>query len=115
MRLAIAVLLVLLACPAWAQERPPLPKAWAAATIAADLADLGTTLYGVRHGGTELNPVLGQSPGRIAAVKLGILGAKLIFFKWAHPRNPKATKAAMSINIAVGFGAATWNVAQINK
>jgi hypothetical protein len=115
MRTVLTVLLVLLACPAWAQERPPLPKAWAAATIAADLADLGTTLYGVNHGATELNPVLGQSPGRIAAIKLGILAGKLAFFKWAHPRNPKATKAAMSINVAVGFGAAAWNVCQINK
>lgn len=115
MRPILAVLLVLVcAVSAGAQERP-LPGKWIAATIAADLADLGTTVYGVRHGMTELNPALGQSVGRITAVKLGLLAGKLAFFKWAYPRNQKAARLGLQINLAVGFGAATWNIAQFTR
>jgi hypothetical protein len=70
-------------------------------TVGGTLADLFTTLSVVSNGsGSELNPVLGQSAGRIIAMKSALLVPQLLaerhLVKHGHP------KAAMWLGIALG-------------
>ena len=57
------------------------------AAMACQSLDLGTTLVGLSRGGREANPVLGQSPTRIVAIKVGVnVGALLLHRRIDGPR-----------------------------
>src|SRR5262249_41996091 len=70
-------------------------------TVGGALADLFTTLSVINNNsGRELNPILGQSPGRIIAMKSLLLVPQLVaehhLTKHGHP------KAAMWLGVALG-------------
>lgn len=70
-------------------------------TVGGTLADLFTTLSVINtNAGREANPILGQSPGRIIAVKSALLVPQLIaehhLATHGHP------KAAMWLGVALG-------------
>jgi hypothetical protein len=70
-------------------------------TVGGTLADLFTTLAVINsNSGREVNPILGQSPGRIIAVKSMLLVPQLLaehhLAKHGHP------KAAMWLGVALG-------------
>ena len=70
-------------------------------TVGGTLADLFTTLAVINSNtGREVNPILGQSPGRIIAMKSALLVPQLLaehhLAKHGHP------KAAMWLGVALG-------------
>jgi hypothetical protein len=70
-------------------------------TVGGALADLFTTLAVINDGsGRELNPILGQNPGRIIAFKSALLVPQLLaerhLARHGHP------KAAMWLGVALG-------------
>jgi hypothetical protein len=70
-------------------------------TVGGTLADLFTTLAVINsNSGREVNPILGQSPGRIIAMKSMLLVPQLLaehhLAKHGHP------KAAMWLGVALG-------------
>lgn len=92
--LVVAVLMV--AAPAAAQtaERPtpdPIYRAGQAAVVAANLADIATTLKGWQSGTqVEANPLIGGNHvGRLLVVKSVTVGAQLLLMHWlaktGHP------------------------------
>jgi hypothetical protein len=75
-------------------------------TVGGALADLFTTLAVINNGsGREMNPLLGQSPAQIIAVKSALLVPQLLAER--HLARRGHPKAAMWLGVALGgFGTA---------
>ena len=87
---------------------------WADAALIAggQSLDAGTTLYGLRHGLTESNPMVGGSPSTasVLAIKVGIVAVAVTFCYLArragHPRIARVVAIAVG---ALGGFAGTAN------
>jgi hypothetical protein len=75
--------------------------------------DLGTTLAALSSGAREANPVLGQDPTKLAAIKaLSVLGQWLILRKLAE-RHPKIANGIAIGSGALGAGIGVHNLRQM--
>lgn len=88
----------------------------ASLTIGGVTADTASTVYALRQpGAQEANPLLGQSPSRIVALKAATAVPVLLVERWAATHHHE--RLAVVIGAVVGgvtFGAAVHNV-QLGK
>lgn len=74
-----------------AEAVDPVYRVGQLSIVAANLADIGTTLVGWQHGQFEQNPLIGgNNVGRLLAVKSLTVGGQLLLMHWlaktGHPR-----------------------------
>jgi hypothetical protein len=75
--------------------------------------DLGTTLAALSNGAREANPVLGQDPSKLAAMKaLSMLGQWLLLRKLAE-QHPKIANGIAIGSGALGAGIGVHNLKQM--
>lgn len=87
----------------------------AAMTIAGNAADLGSTLWALKHKGVkEGNPIYGQNLGRIAATKIGATVPQILLEKLLVDRgHPTAAKALGALSLGWGASIAAHNIATV--
>lgn len=62
--------------------------------------DLGLTLYALDNGAKELNPIMGQNPYRIAAIKTGLVVGSYFLFRKFRQEHPVAARwTLLGLNI----------------
>jgi len=88
-------------------------KYWLTAMIAGQVADAATTQYGLHRGLKEANPLYGKDPN------MGVvIGVKVVYVGLAYGLGqliPDGRKAFYIIGCIPGWGAAGWNLYQIEK
>ncbi|MCA9731407.1 MAG: hypothetical protein H6696_13265 [Deferribacteres bacterium] len=72
------------------------------------LFDAGQTVYGLDKGGKELNPVLGQKPGRVKIYGLK-LGLGIFASALCHHSETKDRKYMLGLMNAIQWSAVVWN------
>ncbi len=70
--------------------------------------DAGQTIYGLRHGAAELNPVLGKSPGKVRIYSLKIAAGALATVL-CHKSNSSDRKYMLGLINAIQWSAVLWN------
>lgn len=78
-------------------------------------ADLATTLYGLSHGATESNPILGGSPARITATKAAMTAGLAYLTHRMSKTSPKAALITALLGGAAGAIPAAMNVRTLTK
>lgn len=90
-------------------------KKWRTAFYAAQLADLGTTYYGLHHMDDHLleesNPMWGKNPSLLDLAL--IKGSAIGIIELLSIISPKSRKFLYKFGTALGSGAALWNLYQI--
>lgn len=87
----------------------------AAMTVAGNAADLGSTLWALKHEGVkEGNPIYGQNLGRIAATKIAATIPQILIEKMLVDRgHPTAAKALGALSLGWGASLAAHNIATV--
>jgi hypothetical protein len=100
---------------------PPDPKRLTVpsmlALLGGNAADAGSTIYALRNGAREMNPVYGESPhpGKVVGIKAASTLAELLLLRKLAEHKPKlANGLAKGIGAAMG-GIAIHNVRQAGK
>jgi len=89
----------------------PSERAWFGASVAANTADVATTIYGLNNGLREGHPLLGDNPSteKLILLKAGYLGLAY----GLGEISPEHRKSVYKVTTGIGAFATTWNLAQI--
>ena len=103
--LTLLLLICLPACASWSTS----DKWLAAGMVGGQAADYAISQDRLSGGGyKEVNGLMGDSSGQMAAIKIGATGLTL----WLADTCPKYRKHILLIGNVFGWGAFTWNASQ---